>query len=118
MQERRNAVRQRTFLGGVVVFNERASTTECIVRNLSPGGARVSFCETQTIPDRFELSIERKKCCRPARIAWRGPAEAGLIFDNGAAEVPIPLEWARRLRKSEAENAALRRRVEELSVGY
>ncbi|HEU5016406.1 MAG TPA: PilZ domain-containing protein [Pseudolabrys sp.] len=118
MHERRKLERQRTFLGAVILSNERASTMECVVRNLSSKGARLSFYETQTIPARFELAINRKKSTHYARIAWRGPTEAGLAFENEAVNAPVPLEWARRLRKSEAENAALRRRIEELSTGY
>jgi hypothetical protein len=118
MQERRKTERQRTFFGALIAFNERTSTMECVVRNLSSQGARLSFYETQTIPERFELAINRKKSSHYARIAWRGPTEAGLAFENEVVNAPVPLEWARRLRRSEAENAALRRRVEELSTGY
>jgi hypothetical protein len=82
MQERRKIERQRTFLGALIVFNERTSSMECVVRNLSSEGARLSFDETQTIPERFELTIRRKKSTRCARIAWRGPTEAGRRIEE------------------------------------
>ena len=117
MAERRKSVRNRTYLGGVIAFNDRASTMDCLIRNLSPDGARLSFYEVQTLPDQFELTITRRNHSYPARIAWRGPTEAGVTFyeDRNA---PIPLEWVRRLRQSEAENAALRQRIAQLSESY
>jgi hypothetical protein len=41
------AVRSRTLLGGVIAFNDRASTMDCQVRNLSAGGAKVTFSNTR-----------------------------------------------------------------------
>jgi hypothetical protein len=49
-------------------------------------------------------------------MAWRSIDEAGVEFlgENENA-VTVPLEWARRLRSSEVEKAALRSRVKQLS---
>ena len=116
MSERRRAARSRTFLGGVIAFNQRKSSMDCHVRNFSPSGAKVTFANTATIPGQFDLTIAHKERSFRARMAWRGVDEAGIEFvgeyDN---EVPVPLELMQRLRDSEAENAALRRRIRQLS---
>jgi len=117
MQERRKSERSRTYFGGLVAFNRRRSTLDCLVRNFSCDGAKLAFSDMAVLPDRFDLMIERKERSFRARVAWQGSNEIGVVFmpeDVGAE--PIPLEWAKRLRDCEAEKATLRRRVAQLST--
>ena len=73
MVEKRKAVRSRTLLGGVIAFNDRASTMDCQVRNLSPRGAKVTFNNTATVPDQFDLKIARKRALIPGPHDMAGP---------------------------------------------
>jgi hypothetical protein len=117
MQERRKLARNRTFLGGVIAFNHRSSTMDCLVRNLSAEGAKISFNNTAAVPGEFDLLIKQKGCSLRARLVWRQAGEAGITFMNeSVAGAPIPLDWARRLRDCEADNAALRRRLIKLGT--
>jgi hypothetical protein len=116
MIERRKRLRARTCLGGTIAFNRRKSTMDCQVRNFSPAGARVAFTNAATVPDQFDLTIARKERSFKARMVWRGANEAGVAFLGEFEQaVPIPLEWAKRLRECEAEKAALRRRIAQLT---
>jgi hypothetical protein len=116
MVEKRKAARSRTLLGGVIAFNNRASTMDCQVRNLSASGAKVTFSNTAVVPDQFDLKIARKERSFRARMIWRAPNEAGVAFlSEYDQNVPVPLEWAKRLRDCEAEKAALRKRIMQLS---
>src|SRR5262245_33032622 len=116
MVEKRKAARSRTLLGGVIAFNKRASTMNCQVRNLSAGGAKVTFTNTAVVPDQFDLQVARKERSFRARMVWRAPTEAGVAFlSEYDQDVPVPLEWARRLGECEAEKAALRGGVAQLS---
>jgi PilZ domain len=117
MHERRKAFRGRTFFGGEITFNRRSSTVDCLVRNLTADGALLVFDNTAIVPDKFDLTVERKERSFRARMVWRRIDNAGVEFvtENVAAE-PIPLEWAKRLRDCEKEKASLRRRVEDLST--
>ena len=116
MVEKRKAARSRTLLGAVIAFNNRASTMDCQVRNLSSGGAKVTFSNTAVVPDQFDLKIARKERSFRARMIWRAPDEAGVAFlGEYNQDVPVPLEWAKRLRDCEAEKAALRKRIAQLS---
>lgn len=116
MAERRKSVRSRTYFGGVIAFNKRASTMNCQVRNFSSAGARVALASTTVIPDRFDLTIVRKERSFRARMVWRGADEAGVVFLSEYAEtVSAPLDLAKRLRACEAEKAALRERVAQLT---
>jgi hypothetical protein len=49
-------------------------------------------------------------------MIWRAPNEAGVAFLGEYNQgVPVPFEWAKRLRDCEAEKAALRKRIAQLS---
>ncbi|HET9716659.1 MAG TPA: PilZ domain-containing protein [Pseudolabrys sp.] len=116
MSERRKALRSRSLLGGMIAFNRRSSTMDCQVRNISADGAKLSFCNTATVPDRFEVTIGQRERSYEARIIWRRPEEAGVQFLAECQQaVAVPLVWARRLRRCEDEKARLRRRIAELT---
>jgi hypothetical protein len=116
MIERRKSLRSRTYLGGTIAFNQRKSTMDCHVRNLSPAGAKVAFANAGSFPDQFDLSIARTERSFRARMVWRGVNEAGVSFLSEYEQaVPVPLEWAKRLRECETEKAALRRRIVRLT---
>lgn len=115
MEERRNAHRGRTYLGGRVSFNNRCSTADCLVRNLSPNGAKIVFASPATIPSEFDLTIARKGDSRRTRIVWRGELEAGVMFLPSNAASVIPIRAARRITRLEAERETLARRVAQLS---
>lgn len=117
MQDRRKAVRERTFFGGDIAFNHRSSTMTCVVRNFTAQGAMLGFNNTATVPDKFDLVIGCKQRSFRARMVWRRVNEAGVAFEaEHAGAEPVPLEWAKRLHDSEAEKAALRQRVAQLSA--
>ena len=104
MVEKRKATRSRTLLGGVIAFKNCVSTMDCQVRNLSAGGAKVTFSNTAVVPDQFDLKISRKERSFRTRMIWRKLNEAGVAFLNEYNDdnVPVPLEWAKRLRDCEA----------------
>ncbi len=117
MQDMRKAVRERTFFGGDIAFNQRMSTMTCVVRNFSAQGALLGFHNTATVPDKFDLVIRQKQRSFRTRMVWRRASEAGVVFEaEQVSSEPMPIEWARRLQAWKAEKAALRRRVEQLSL--
>ena len=71
MAERRKIARSRTFLGGVIAFNQRKSSMDCQIRNFSTAGAKVTFANTAVVPDQFDLTIAHKE--RSYRARMRGP---------------------------------------------
>ena len=53
----RSSPRLRSFLRGRVVFNGGNSSMDCIVRDISPDGAKLQITNSVTVPDRFDLLI-------------------------------------------------------------
>ncbi|NHT76424.1 PilZ domain-containing protein [Rhizobiaceae bacterium CRRU44] len=80
MEEHRHRPRMRTFKSGRLVFNEGSSTLDCVVRNISDGGAKLSFNQVAAIPDVFQISLSdgAKKTCR---IVWRKSLDVGVSFE-------------------------------------
>jgi hypothetical protein len=117
MSERRQTLRARTILGGVISFNKRRSTLDCNVRNFSPKGARVEFTNTAVLPDEFDLTIARKDATFRARTVWRDEDTAGVVFLDQSVSDVVPLDWARKLKAIETKNKALRQRIADLSEG-
>ena len=67
--ERRAALRRRVLKGATVSFNNGYSSFECVVRNQSEGGARLSFAETFALPIAFWLMIAGERV-QKAEIRW------------------------------------------------
>jgi hypothetical protein len=115
MSERRRQSRNRVYYGGLIAFNARHSTLECVVRDFSPFGAKIEGESLEILPDEVELAVPRKGLSCVARLAWRDRTAAGLVFgDSPDANRVIPLEWARKLRATERTNKQLQARIDQL----
>src|SRR5688572_6823941 len=87
-QERRGALRKKTFLKGKVYYNHRLSSVECTIRDFTDTGARLQFAGPVTLPDNIELDIPSRDQSLTASVRWRKDNEVGLRFAEGEAERP------------------------------
>ena len=119
MLERRLHHRSRVYYGGVIAFNARNSTLDCVVRNFSPHGAKIKFENSAILPDRVDFEVVRKGLSCRARLAWRDHNTAGLVFseEHEAGNV-VTLDWARKLRASERVNRRLKSRLDQILNEY
>jgi hypothetical protein len=117
--ERRRSARSRTLIGGKVIFNQRQSTLDCTVRNLSEDGALLVFPSSVVLPGLFELYFPLKRESRMVRSRCGDGDRVGFSFAAAAKQddAPIPLDLMRRLRQLEQENATLKARIVELTEG-
>ena len=79
--ERRRERRLRSLLGGHVVMNNRFSTMDCLVRDLTPHGARLRFGGASLLPAEFELRIDGRDDRRKAHQIWAHEGDMGVAFD-------------------------------------
>ncbi len=119
MAEARHSERARSLLGAQIYLNNRQSTIECQIRNISAKGAKLVIADTIAVPEEFEINIPQKGRTFNARVIWRTPRESGIEFiaapaAEEAPEADAPDEAYRRIRSLEAENAALRKKIVEL----
>lgn len=117
--ERRQSARNRTFIGGQIIFNQRQSTLDCTVRNLSDGGALLVLSKAVVTPESYEIYFPLKRESRMVRSRWRDGERQGVAFTSSTKSdgEPVPLDLMRRLKRLEQENAALKVRIAELNEG-
>ena len=113
MLDRRQSPRDKVLYGGVAEINERGSTMDCIVRNISAGGACVEFDETAKLPEEMNLTIARKGRSFLAKVIWWRDNFVGVAFRAESPAEPVS-DLEERLRKSEIKKRQLQRRIQEL----
>ena len=118
MDAPRTSERKRTMLGAQIIFNNRNSTMDCQVRNISPTGARLALSDTVALPEEFDLHVPQKARTYRARLRWRDKENIGVELVADQAPAPAPrqaqADLALRVAALEPENAALRLQVIEL----
>jgi hypothetical protein len=117
----RTVERIRSFLRAQIVFNNRMSTIDCIIKNISPAGAKIALSNLLAVPTEFEIYVPQKGRSHRARLVWRDHESVGVEFTDvqpaGAAPAAEPpaAETEARLRELELLNAKLKARVSALS---
>lgn len=118
MQDRRRTIRQRSFLGGKIVFNSRFSIVDCLVRNMSDVGAKLECPSSVPIAQDVDFLVECKGFEARARVVWRSPTEIGLSFANAPSRSRgnvVSIGTARLIQELQTANTDLKRRVSQLS---
>lgn len=122
MQNMRSAERIRSFLRAQIIFNNRMSTIDCIIKNISATGARIALNDTLAVPTEFDIYIPQKSRGHHARLVWRDKDAIGVEFTDPqattapsapAAELPA-MGGEARLRDLEFQNAELKARIRAL----
>lgn len=114
--ERRRVARQKSFLRGMVYFNSRRSVLDCLVRDISPYGARLVFSVTVATPDTLDLCIPQKEKTLRTHVIWRHGREVGVAFAQ-IMELDQPGEnadLAERVARLETEMAGLKKLLKKL----
>jgi hypothetical protein len=78
-QEHRNVARRRVLKTARIAFKGHGATIDCVVRNLSDGGACLNVESSVGIPDTFDLLLDHASV-RNCRVAWRKATQIGVEF--------------------------------------
>jgi hypothetical protein len=116
MRDRRSSTRQKSFLQGRIYYNNRRSSVDCLVRDISDTGAKLVFSSAVTFPDVVEVYLSNKEEVRRARVQWRRGNEVGVdfIFDSAADAGAPAADLLGRVLKLESECASLKRTLRDL----
>jgi hypothetical protein len=79
MDERRTAPRHRVLKHGTLAFGA-GGTVDCMVRNISSGGARLDLANPFRLPQSFTLVIETDHLIRRCRPVWCSDTRIGVAF--------------------------------------
>jgi diguanylate cyclase (GGDEF)-like protein len=93
-ENRRVEHRNRVFKRGRIIFGDGFSTMDCVVRDLSLHGARLSVEDQVTLPQRFSFAIVETGTTYPAIRRWQHGKSIGIEFWVEDAVTPQPLETA------------------------
>src|SRR4051812_34065701 len=120
--ERRKTARQKSFLRGTTYFNNRRNAADCLIRDISPYGARLIFSDAVTTPDVLDLTIPQKEQTLRVHVIWRHAEEIGVAFAQ-TAELNHPAEsgaaggdLAERVARLEVEIAGLKRILKKMKT--
>ena len=80
MEERRATPRTRTLRGGKILFNNKHSSIDCRVRNLSPAGACLEVASVNGIPPVFELLMFGEAAPYWCERTWQTANAMGVRF--------------------------------------
>jgi hypothetical protein len=115
--ERRRTARQKSFLRGMIYFNNRRNVVDCLIRDISPYGARLIFSDAVTTPDVLELYIPQKEQTLRVHAIWRHGQEVGVAFAQAAQmdQVAEP-DLAERVARLEMEIVGLKRILKKMKT--
>ena len=117
MGERRTSTRKKSFLRGRVMYNNRQSAMDCLIRDVSEHGANLIFSDTASIPEVVELYIPQKDQTFRAHVQWRSGDEVGRGVRRCARGTRRRRRRSgRRVERLEAEVASLRRMLRRLKA--
>jgi hypothetical protein len=78
LEDRRNRARMRALKSAKIVFNNRWSIIDCMVRNLSDTGCCLQIGDPVGVPDKFELEVGGTK--HACKVVWRTDNRVGVQF--------------------------------------
>jgi uncharacterized protein YceH (UPF0502 family) len=110
MIENRASPRLRSLLKGKLIYNNRLSTLDCVVRDISATGARLALAQHNVLPDQFELYVPLKERTYTVQVRWRAEEDIGVMFlekHEAAATASAADDMLARVEHLEAEVAAL-----------
>lgn len=113
--ERRRSPRSRLLLKGIILFHDpKLPRLDCLVRDLSEGGARITVAETVAVASRFRLVVPQRNQEFNVCVCWRAGGEVGLAFEEAALLPTGGPDPQHRIRELEAEIAELREKLAEM----
>ena len=118
-QEPETSLRLRTFLKGVIYYDNRRASVDCTVRDLSDTEARIEFQTMVTVPDNVELFIPQKQMTWPAQVNRRYEYEIEVSFLSQRSDEPrraIDGDLAERVVKIENELSTMKRLLKKIEA--
>lgn len=79
VDDKRHTMRQRVLKAGTISF--QGSGIDCVVRNMSIGGANLEVESHNGIPDSFDLLTSTKNSKHHCHVVWRKEKRIGVVFD-------------------------------------
>ncbi|MFM9941621.1 MAG: PilZ domain-containing protein [Hyphomicrobiaceae bacterium] len=79
-RERRQDDRRKSVRAAISRFEGARSPIQCVLLDISLGGARLYVHDTSEVPDQFQLHVESEALTRQCEVVWRQTHELGVKF--------------------------------------
>lgn len=99
MRERRRERRLKVLKQAKVMLTDWVSVN-CVIRDLSPGGARLEFDGPVCLPAEFRIRIPNADLTIPAVASWQRKSEAGVRFTGAGTAGDVDNSPMRILRSA------------------
>lgn len=103
-------------------YNSRRQSADCIIRELTEEGGRLTFTDPVGLPHAFELYIPNRDQMFRAETVWNHGTEVGMRLEKQPGHADATLvpaaehTLAERIEKLEREVATLKRRISEYEM--
>ena len=79
--------RRRTFKSGRISYAKGSITVDCLVRDVSPHGAKIRLQSDLPVPDRFSLYVHSDGLKVSCAVRWRSGDTVGVEFESEPKKV-------------------------------
>lgn len=80
--ERRTSDRSRASRNAVIRLKDGSAAMDCVVRNLSARGAKLSVWNAADLPNEFQLKLYTERDWRNVTVRWRRGNELGVSMSR------------------------------------
>jgi PilZ domain len=90
-EQRKHPRRQINHAGAKIVVDAKGTALNCLVFDVSEGGARIVLESDREVPERFLLLLAPNgETPRACRVIWRNGVILGVAFPGIRAPAPLP----------------------------
>src|SRR6185437_4286255 len=86
---------------GKIIFNNKRSVIDCLIRDLSDSGACLQINSAIGIPEQFELQIYGTRNLRSCRMAWVTDTRLGIEFSYDSINANFLSASSKRIHRSD-----------------
>jgi hypothetical protein len=99
-KNQRRSQRRRVLKEGKLIFGKAHSVVDCIIDNMSEGGAHVRITSSHGVPQDFYLVEANRGIIHKAEVAWRTTTGIGLKILGPLEDVAAREALLRKFRRS------------------
>ena len=99
-KNKRGSQRRRVLKEGKLIFGKAHSVVDCIIDNVSEGGAHVRITSSHGVPQDFYLVEANRGIIHKAEVAWRTTTGIGLKILGPLEDAAARESLMRKFRRS------------------
>src|SRR5882757_5007486 len=99
-KNQKRSPRRRVLKEGKLIFGKAHSVVDCVIDNMSEGGAHVRITSSHGVPQDFYLVEANRGIIHKAEVAWRTTTGMGLKILGPLEDVAAREALLRKFRRS------------------